>query len=138
MRTRTVPQWGWLAGWLARPLGPAVWDGVGAGDAGTAGLHAWLAAARAACFAPAAAAPSTTTAARPPPAGTLFLDEGVVAGWLAPLPKLLWELGGGAPESSAAALALMLDAARFAPTGTWALGPVMTYVHAILTFPRLF
>ncbi|KAG2501063.1 hypothetical protein HYH03_000882 [Edaphochlamys debaryana] len=51
-------------------------------------------------------------------AGRLFLEDGVVSGWLAPLPKLLWEAGGGAPEASAAALALLMDAARFAAPGS--------------------
>ena len=61
-------------------------------------------------------------AARPCPllyctAGSLYLDEQVVSGWLAPLPRVLWDMGAAAPLTSAAALRLMLDAARFAPTG---------------------
>ncbi|GFR40155.1 hypothetical protein Agub_g711, partial [Astrephomene gubernaculifera] len=51
-------------------------------------------------------------------AGRLFLDDGAVASWLGPLPKLLWEAGGAAPEASAAALGLLLDAARFAAPGS--------------------
>ncbi|EFJ52309.1 hypothetical protein VOLCADRAFT_86599 [Volvox carteri f. nagariensis] len=51
-------------------------------------------------------------------AGRLFLAEGVVSGWLEPLPKLLWEVGGGSAEVSYAALALLLDAARFAIPGS--------------------
>lgn len=51
-------------------------------------------------------------------AGSLCLDEQVVAGWLAPLPKLLWDLGATAPHTAAAALRLMLDAARCAPAGS--------------------
>ncbi|KAG2448880.1 hypothetical protein HYH02_006229 [Chlamydomonas schloesseri] len=51
-------------------------------------------------------------------AGRLYLEDGVVAGWLVPLPKLLWEVGGGAPEASTSALQLMMDAARFAAPGS--------------------
>jgi len=39
------------------------------------------------------------------------------ARWLAGLPKLLWQLGGGQPATSRAALRLLLDAARYAPRG---------------------
>lgn len=49
--------------------------------------------------------------------GRLYLEDGVVAGWLAPLPKLLWEVGGNAPDASTAALQLIMDAARFAAPG---------------------
>eukprot|EP00198_Chlamydomonas_reinhardtii_P001186 XP_001690521.1 predicted protein [Chlamydomonas reinhardtii] len=50
--------------------------------------------------------------------GRLYLEDGVVAGWLAPLPKLLWEVGGNAPDASTAALQLIMDAARFAAPGS--------------------
>ncbi|GIL94286.1 hypothetical protein Vretimale_522 [Volvox reticuliferus] len=50
--------------------------------------------------------------------GRVSLAEGAVASWLEPLPKLLWEVGGGSPEIAAAALLLLLDAARFAAPGS--------------------
>ncbi|PNH00248.1 Testis-expressed sequence 10 protein, partial [Tetrabaena socialis] len=50
--------------------------------------------------------------------GRLYLEDGVVTGWLAPLPRQLWEAGGAAPEASAAALMMLLDAARFARPGS--------------------
>ncbi|GLI64097.1 hypothetical protein VaNZ11_007270 [Volvox africanus] len=50
--------------------------------------------------------------------GRVCLADGAVASWLEPLPKMLWELGGGSPEISSAALLLLLDAARFAAPGS--------------------
>lgn len=47
----------------------------------------------------------------------MYLEDSLVTSWLSPLPKLLWELGGSAPHVSAAALVLLLDAARFAAPG---------------------
>ncbi len=46
-------------------------------------------------------------------AGQLQVDLAQVVSWLVALPKLLWDLGGTAPDISAAGLRMLLDAARF-------------------------
>ncbi len=38
-----------------------------------------------------------------------------MASWLQPLPKLIWELGDGSPDTTTLALRMLLDAARFTP-----------------------
>ena len=50
------------------------------------------------------------------------MPEPEAAAWLAGLPKALWQLGAARPAASAAALAMLHDAARFRPRG----GPAET------------
>lgn len=49
--------------------------------------------------------------------GEVWLDAEQVGGWLGSLPKLLWELGPSAPDTSALCLRMLHDAARYSSTG---------------------
>lgn len=51
----------------------------------------------------------------PAPGAPALVPEPEAAAWLAGLPKALWQLGAGRPAASAAALAMLHDAARFRP-----------------------
>ena len=52
----------------------------------------------------------------PPVEGEVFLEEAQMAGWLQPLPKLIWELSDLSPDTTSLALRMLLDAARFTPS----------------------
>lgn len=54
----------------------------------------------------------------PTPGGGPLLQPADAATWLASLPRFLFELGGGNPAASVAALRLLLGAARCAPAGS--------------------
>ena len=47
--------------------------------------------------------------------GQVFVEDAQIASWLQPLPKLIWELADLAPDTTALALRMLLDAARFTP-----------------------
>ena len=49
----------------------------------------------------------------PPLGDPLVLQEGEASEWVRAMPRFLWELGAGAPATTAAGLQLILDAARF-------------------------
>lgn len=51
-----------------------------------------------------------------PPTGEPLVLQEEAAAWVAAMPRFLWELGTTSPGSTASALRLLLDAARFAPT----------------------
>ena len=46
----------------------------------------------------------------------MFLEEAQIAGWLQPLPRLIWELSDSSPDTTALAIRMLLDAARFTPS----------------------
>ncbi|MEW5311739.1 MAG: hypothetical protein WDW38_003427 [Sanguina aurantia] len=50
--------------------------------------------------------------------GTRPLPHEQLSSWLAPLPKLLWQLAETGPNTSELALLMMFDAARFSPPGS--------------------
>ena len=45
----------------------------------------------------------------------MSLDHSHISGWLQPLPKLIWEISDSSPATSALAVRMLLDAARFTP-----------------------
>ena len=59
----------------------------------------------------------------PAPGAPALVPEPEAAAWLAGLPKALWQLGAARPAASAAALAMLHDAARFRPRGGTVINP---------------